>query len=110
MNIEEILTSKHFILKPTTKWIAINDPRPAFKKTFGTERFGKLQANCMYVTLDLLKEECERLIVANGFSPRHVRSTDGSGRAYPGFETVGVSEAALAQLVDTLCLASDQHL
>jgi hypothetical protein len=111
MNIEEILISKHFVLTPTPKWIAINDPRPAFEKTFGKRRrFGKLQANCLYVTLDPLQEECERVIVANGFSLRHVRSSDGSGRTYPGFDTAGVSEAALTQLVDALCTVVDRHL
>jgi hypothetical protein len=110
MDIEEILTSKHLILKPTAKWIALNDPRPAFRKTFNTKRFGKLQNNRMYVTLDLVKDECEQLIAANGFAPRYVRSTKGDGRIYPGFDTVGVSHAALAQLVDALRLAVDRHV
>lgn len=111
MSIENILTSKHFVLTPNPTWTAINDPRPAFKKTFGMRRrFGKLQANCMYVTLDPMKEECERVIVANGFNLCHMRSSDGSGRTYAGFDTAGVSEAALVQLVDALCAVLDRHL
>jgi hypothetical protein len=111
MNIEDILTSKHLVLKANPKWTAIIDPRPAFEKTFGKRRrFGKLQADCVYVTLDPLKEECERAIVTNGFNLRHMRSSDGSGRTYPGFDTAGVSEAALAQLVGVLCAIVDRHL
>jgi len=110
MNIEKILTSKQFMVKPTTKWIAINDPRPAFRKAFRTKRLAKLQNNGMYVTLGLVKDECEKLIVAQGLTLLHMRSTNGSGHTYPGFETVGVSEAALAQFVDALRTVVDKHL
>jgi hypothetical protein len=110
MAIEAVLTSKGFVLKPTTKWVAINDPRPAFKQVFGTARFGKLQGTNMYVTLDLVKEECERLMAAGGLTVGHVRSTDGSGRIYPGFDRVGVPDAALAQLVEAMRLVVDRYL
>lgn len=110
MDIENILTNKHFVLKRTTKWIAINDPRPVFEKTFGTKRFGKLQGTGMYVTLEPVKAECEKLIVARGLTLRHVRSTTGDGRLYPGFDTVGVSQATLEHMVDTLCSVVDRHL
>lgn len=110
MDIENILTNKHFVLKRTTKWIAINDPRSVFEKTFGTKRFGKLQGTGMYVTLEPVKAECEKLIVARGLTLRHVRSTTGDGRLYPGFDTVGVSQATLEHMVDTLCSVVDSHL
>jgi hypothetical protein len=111
MNIEAILISKGFVLNPTTKWMAINDPRPAFKKAFGpVARFGKLQGTHMYVTLDPVKAECERLMAASGLCVRHLPSTRDSSRAYPGFDTAGFSEAAFAQLVDALRLVVDRHL
>lgn len=110
MSIEEILTHSHFVLKPTTKWVAVNDPRPSFKKAFGTPRFGKLQESALYVTLDLVKNECESLIVASGLPLRHLRSTSGRGKVYPGFDTNGVPETALAGLVNALRSKVESYL
>jgi hypothetical protein len=110
MNIEDVLISKNFVLKPTTKWVAIQDLRPSFEKAFGTKRFGKLQGTHMYVTLDVAKDACERLITAAGFVAHHLASTDGSGRTYPGFDTTGVSSATLQALVSAFYSAVDQHV
>ena len=110
MNIEQILLRKHYVLKPTTKWIAVEDQRQTFKDVFGTSRFGKLQGTGLYVTLERLKAECEDLIAAHGLTLRHVRSTKGDGRLYPGFDTVDVSEAAVVQCIDALCALVDRHL
>lgn len=110
MNVEEVLISKNFVLKPTTQWIAIQDVRPAFEKAFGTKRFGKLQGAHMYVTLDAAKHECERLIAAGGFTVHHLPSTDGSRRTYPGFDTTGVTGATLQILIGAFCLAVDRHV
>jgi hypothetical protein len=110
MNIEDIRIQQHFVLNPTTKWVAIQDPRPSFRKAFGTARFGKLERNGLYVTLGPVKERCERLIVASGLTLRHIRSTKGNGNLYPGFEVLGVPEATLAQLVAALHATVDHGL
>jgi hypothetical protein len=111
MNIEAVLTDKGFVLDPNPNWVAIHDPRPAFKKTFGPRaRFGKLQGSAMYVVLGPVKEECESLMVASGLPVRHLASKNGSGRIYPGFDTTGLPEATLAQLVDALRSVVDRLL
>jgi len=110
MNIEDLLTRQHFVLNPTTKWIAIQDPRPSFRKAFGTVRFGKLQRNGLYVTLGPLKASCERLIGASGLTVQHIRSTSSKGDFYPGFDVQGVPEAILEKLVGALRAAVDQYL
>lgn len=110
MNIQEILTDKHFVLKPTTKWVTVNDPRPAFEKAFRTKRFAKLQGACLYVTLGAVKHACETLIAQHGLTVYHLPSTAGNGDTYPGIDTRGVSRTALLALVDAFGAAVDQHL
>lgn len=110
MHIEDILTQQRFVLIPTTKWIAIRDPRPSFRKAFKTARFGKLQQNGLYVTLGVVKEPCERLIAASGLPLRHLRSTNGKGELYPGVDLAGVPDTALRQLLQDLHTTVDPYL
>ncbi|UVW30717.1 hypothetical protein [Massilia sp. H6] len=109
MSIEEVLISKHFVFKSTTKWVAINDTRPAFENAFGTKRFGKLCGTRLHITLGVVKHECERLIGNSGLTLHRLSSSDGSGRVYPGFDTGGLPTAAPEEIVGKLCAAVDQQ-
>jgi hypothetical protein len=110
MNIEEVLKNQHLLLTPTTKWIRVDDPRPAFQQAFPKMRFGKLLGSYLYVTLPAIASTFENLIREKGWRLAHITSTDGSGRRYPGFDTAGISEVLLENLIRSLRAAVDEYM
>jgi hypothetical protein len=110
MHIEEALKNQHLLLTPTTKWIRVDDPRPAFQQAFPKMRFGKLVGSRFYVTLPAIVERFENLISQSGYCLVYLPSTDGSGRRYPGVDTAGIPEGILEDLIHALRMAVDENL
>jgi hypothetical protein len=110
MSIEKVLKNQHLLLMPTTKWIRVDDPRPAFQQAFPKMRFGKLVGSRFYVTLPVIADRFESLLLENGYRLIHLPSTDGSGRRYSGFDTAGISEAKLESLIRALRMTIDEYI
>jgi hypothetical protein len=103
MAIGPLLQKQGWQLVPRDQWIAVKDPRPAFRTAFRTDRVGKIVGSHFYITLAHQPALSLGLIRLSGGVPRFIGSTSGDPRiAYCGFDTAELSEEALKVFVRRL--------
>lgn len=106
MSQEIAFDAAGFTLRPTEtgSWTAVLETNPAFYKTFGTNRVGKIIGTKFYVTVAELDEPAQQLFKQYGGAVERVKSTSGakSGVTYPGFDMAAMPEGQLTMLVMAL--------
>lgn len=95
-----------FTLRPTEtgSWTAVLETNPAFYKTYGTNRVGKIIGTKFFITVAELDEPAQQLFKQYGGVVERVKSTSGAkpGVTYPGVDMAAIPEGQWNMLVMAL--------